>query len=128
MGSAADSTSNRGKCPDPGADGSVAGGAAAARLREITGCDSETANLVAQRISMHTERFRGTGEISFVRLQRRNDELLFELTPRLVEREPAPHQLVYDLYQSTVQILLHHHTDPWFSEEKSEYHRSESVG
>ena len=77
---------------------------------------------------MHTERFRGTGEIPLVRLQRSYDELLFKLTPRLIQRQPAPHQFIYDLYESTVQILLYHHTNPLYPEEKSEYHRSEPVG
>jgi hypothetical protein len=82
------------------------------RFGEISRRDSQAANLIAQGVPMNTQRLGGTGETALVCFQGCDNKLFFEFAPGLIERQPAPHQFIYDLYESTVQVLLHHHIAP----------------
>src|SRR5436305_5876846 len=81
------------------------GGAPAGQV-VVLGEDSQVADLVAQGVPVDAEGAGGAAEISLVRLERGDDELALELSPRLLQGEATADQLVYDLVQSSVEILL----------------------
>ncbi len=55
---------------------------------------------------MHSNRLSRARQVAFVGPQSSHDELLFELSPGLVQRNPSVDQLIDDLVQTTVQSLF----------------------
>lgn len=109
---------------------SVARGSTAAGLGsgEVPTCDTQSRNLVAQGVAVHSQRLCRTRKVALIRFQGGDDELLLELTPCLLQRQSSPDELIDDPNQSTVQILLHRHTNPLYSAERPEYHRTYAPG
>src|SRR5947199_5725632 len=68
--------------------------------------DAEVGDLVAQGVAMDAEGLGGAAEVPPVRLERGDDELLFELPSRLLQGQAATHELVDDLVQAPVEVLV----------------------
>ena len=88
----------------------------------VPGYDSQIADLVPEGVPVNSHGLRRSGQISLVGAKHGDDVLLLEFTLRLIESHPSTNQLIDNLKETSVEVLLRHHTSPVPSEEGSGYH------